>query len=233
MAVTKYLNAYASPILNREIHAQVPQADVLTALKLAAATTGPNGNIILVDSGLQTVAPLDYRQLGVLMAPRATFTFLRQERLLPNLDGRHVLLSGIGYTAAPQPALSVVQRTNVVSQWEAIVTAAGACVTVDPIFDTASEIPGLPPVGIVTLPAPSVTRACGSIALEDAGTVGFVVGTATFRDPFAAEATLSRLASTLQKGTEPIMLIGSTSSEGGGVVNDALSLERAEADNSS
>jgi OmpA-OmpF porin, OOP family len=226
-------HAYVTRILNGEIHAQVSQADVLTALDLAAATTGPNGNIILVDSGLQTVAPLDYRSPGLLMAPPGDIvTFLRQKDLLPDLDGLHVLLSGIGYTAAPQPALNETQRNNVVSQWEAIVMAAGAaCVTVDAVPNTASEIPGLPPVGIVTPPvlAPSVTRTCGTIALEDAGAVGFVADTATFRDPFAAEATLSQLASTLEKGIEPITLIGSTSSEGGDAVNDALSLERAEA----
>lgn len=228
--VIEYLNANVSPILNREIHARVPQADVLTALNLAAAITGPNGNIILVDSGLQTVAPLDYQQPGLLMAPPGDIVaFLRQQHLLPNLDGRHILLSGIGYAAVPQPALSETQRNNVVSQWEAIVTAAGGCVTDDPVPDTASEIPGLPPVGIVTLPAPPMTRTCGTITLEDAGTVGFIVGTATFRDPSAAEATLSQLASTLEKGTEHITLIGGTSSEGSDAMNDPLSLERAEA----
>ena len=69
--VLEYLNANVTHILNGEIRAQVPQADVLTALDLAAAITGPNGNIILVDSGLQTVAPLGYWQSGILMAPPA------------------------------------------------------------------------------------------------------------------------------------------------------------------
>jgi OmpA-OmpF porin, OOP family len=228
--VSEYLHAYVTHILNGEIHARVPQAGVLTALDLAATITRPNGNIILVDSGLQTVAPLDYRQPGVLMSPPADIvTFLRQEHLMPDLAGRHVLLSGIGYTAAPQPALNIAQRANVVSQWEAIVTAGGGCVTDDPVPDIAPEIPGLPPVGVVTPPAPPVTRTCGTIALEDAGTVGFVAGTAIFRDSSAAETTLSQLASTLEKGTEPIMLIGSTPTEGGDAVNDLLSLERAEA----
>jgi len=228
--LVSYLNHYVSPILKGELHAQVAQADVLTALSLAAAATGPDGNIILIDSGLQTVAPLEYQQPGVLMSPPSDIvTYLRQENLLPNLTGRHVLLSGFGYTASPQPSLNEAQRNNVVNQWVAIVKAGGGCVTVDPVPNTAPEIAGLPPVSVVTPPATPTISNCGTIQLEDAGTVGFVVGTATFRDPSAAEATLRQLAGTLKQGTEHITLIGSTSSEGGDAVNNPLSLQRAQA----
>lgn len=228
--LANYLNYYATSILNDTIHAQVPQADVLTALDLAAAATGTDGNIIVIDSGLQTVAPLDYRQPGLLTAPPGDLvTFLRQEHLLPDLSGRHVLLAGFGYTAAPQPALTEAERDRVVNQWEAIVQAAGGCVTADVMPSTASEIPGLPPVGIVTPPVPPVIRTCGTITLEDAGTVGFNVGTATFRDPPAAEATLGQLAKTLKQSKEHITLIGSSSSEGRDALNKALSLKRADA----
>jgi outer membrane protein OmpA-like peptidoglycan-associated protein len=227
--VTQYLNR-VTDILNGEIRAQVAQADVLTALELAGADTGPNGNIILVDSGLQTVGALNYRQPGLLAAsPGDIVAFLRSENLLPDLSGRHVLLSGIGYTAAPQPPFPEILRNNLVSQWEAIVTAAGGCVTADLTPNIAPEIHGLPPVGIVPVPAPLVVRTCGTIVLEDEGDVGFVAGTAIFRDPAYAEATLAQLASTLKKGTAHITLIGSTSSEGSNAENYSLSLERAEA----
>ncbi|MGA2826675.1 MAG: OmpA family protein [Streptosporangiaceae bacterium] len=225
-----YLNDSVGPILQSKIHAQVPQADVLTALDLAASATGMNGNIIIVDSGLQTVAPLDYQDPNLLLAPPGdVVTYLRQKGLLPNLTGRHVLLSGFGYTASPQPPLNQPQRTNVVAQWTAIIKAGGGCVTADPTPNTSAEIAGLPQVGIVTPPATPAFSNCGTIALADAGSVGFVVGTATFRDPPAAEATLQQLADTLKQGTEHIRLIGSTSSEGGDAVNNPLSLQRAQA----
>jgi outer membrane protein OmpA-like peptidoglycan-associated protein len=86
---------------------------------------------------------------------------------------------------------------------------------------------------VVTPPAPpsfsKIGNNCGSIVLQDAGSVGFNQGASTFRDPAAALETLTSLASALKKGTEHITLIGSTSSEGGDAVNDPLSLKRANA----
>jgi outer membrane protein OmpA-like peptidoglycan-associated protein len=226
-----YLKAQVTPVLQNEIRAQAPQADVLGALSLAASATGPNGNIILIDSGLQTVAPLAYQQSSSLMMspPSDIVEFLKQQRLLPDLTGRHVLLVGFGYTASPQPPLNQAQRNSIIAQWEAIVTAGGGCVTADTLPNTTSEVSGLPVVSAVPLPpTPNIHSTCGTIVLSDAGTVGFIVGTATFRDRSAADATLSQLAATLRRGTEHITLIGSTSTEGGDAINNPLSLHRAQ-----
>jgi OmpA-OmpF porin, OOP family len=228
--LTTYLSDNYAPIEAGEFHAQVAQANVLAALDMAAEAAGPNGNIIVVDSGLQTVAPLNYQNSNLLMSPASdVVTFLRQQNLLPDLGGRHVLLDGFGYTALPQPTLDEPERNNLVSQWEAIVTAGGGCVTVDSLPTTAPEISGMPPVGIVTPPQPPVFHGCGTTVLEDAGSVGFVVGTSIFRNPSEAEATLAQLAAKLKQSTEPITLIGSTSTEGGNAVNNPLSVKRAEA----
>jgi OmpA-OmpF porin, OOP family len=227
-ALLNYINTRISPILQSKIRARAAQADILTALDLAAAATSPNGNIVVIDSGLQTLAPLNFSQAGVLSAqPNEVVAFLRHQKLLPNLKGRHVLLSGFGYTAAPQPALNIAQRSNVVAVWEAIVRSAGGCVTVDSTPNTAAELSGLPSVNVVRPPAPPVFSQCGTVALSDAGTVGFTQNTATFRDPVAAHATLQRLASRLKKSAEHIKLIGSTSSEGAEALNLRLSLRRA------
>lgn len=101
--------------------------------------------------------------------------------------------------------------------------------TVDPTPNTNQEMPGLPAVATVPLPAPPVFKTCGTTVLSDAGTVGFQVGLSSFRDPSGARQTLSKLATALNQGTEAIQLIGSTSSEGGDAVNDPLSLNRAKA----
>lgn len=228
--LNNYLNYYVNPILQGKIHAQVPQADVLTALDLATAAAGPDGNIIVVDSGLQTVAPLEYQVPGVLTAPSSdVVAFLEQEHLIPDLSGRHVLLSGFGYTASPQPALDLAEQNNLISQWVAIVKAGGGCVTVNTQPNTGAEIAGLPPVSIVTPPVTPVFSNCGTFSLTDADYVGFIAGTATFRDPSAAEARLRQLAAKLKQGTEHITLIGSTSTEGGDAINIPLSLKRAQA----
>jgi OmpA-OmpF porin, OOP family len=228
--VNNYLNSQVLPILHNQVHAQVPQADVLTALDLAAGTTGPDGNIVIIDSGLQTVAPLEYQQPGLLMSPPSDLvTYLRQKNLIPDLKGRHVLLSGFGYTASPQVPLDQPERNNVIAQWEAIIKAGGACVTADTGPNTADALTGLPTVSLVPPPATPVFNNCGTIKLSDAGSVGFIVGTANFRDPSAARATLQQLASTLKKGSEHITLIGSTSSEGGDAINNPLSQQRAQA----
>jgi outer membrane protein OmpA-like peptidoglycan-associated protein len=228
--VGNYLNSYVTPILRSQVHAQVAQADVLGALALAASATGPDGNIIVVDSGLQTVAPLNYQQSGMMMAPPGdVVAFLRKQDLIPDLKGRHVLLSGFGYTASPQPVLDEAQRTNVISQWEAIIKAGGGCVTADQDANTTAEVPGLPAVSLAKPPPLPVFNNCGTIVLSDAGSVGFVVGKAAFRDPSAAQTTLRQLAGTLKQGSESIKIIGSTSSEGGDAVNNPLSQRRADA----
>jgi OOP family OmpA-OmpF porin len=229
--VIKYLNTVVNPIMSSDLRAQTPQADVLDALDLAASATGPNGNIVVVDSGLQTVAPLRYQTPGLLMSPPSDMVnFLRQKDLLPQLKGRHVLLSGFGYTQSPQPSLNQAQRDNLIDQWSAIVTAGGGCVTVDPAANTSPATAGLPLVSVVPLPpTPSLAGNCGTIVLSDAGSVGFIVDTANFRDPAAAQTTLQQLAATLKKGSEHIRLIGSTSSEGGDVINNPLSRQRADA----
>jgi len=229
--LTNYLNEYFGPLLNGgKDDAQHAQANVLAALDLAAEATSPDGNIVVVDSGLQTVAPLQYQASDLLAAQSSdVVAFLQKQGLLPHLTGRHVVLDGFGYTAAPQPQLDQAQQDNVRSQWEAIVKAGGGCVTVDTLPSTAAAISGLPPVAVVTpVPPPTFTN-CGTTALGDAGTVGFVVGTAIFRDPTAAQATLSQLAAKLKQGTEHVILIGGTSTEGGDAINNPLSLKRANA----
>jgi OOP family OmpA-OmpF porin len=233
-AISDDISAYVdgvNQILNgAQVHAAAPQADVLTALSLAAAATPAGGNIVVIDSGLQTVTPLEYQVPGMLMSPpRDVVTFLRGKDLIPPLTGRHVLLSGFGFAAAPQTILDQPERNNVAAQWAAIVGAGGACVTVDQSPNTNQAMPGLPAVATAPLPASPTFKNCGTTVLSDAGSVGFKDGLASFRDPPEAKQTLSRLATILKQGTEPVTLIGSTSSEGGDAVNNPLSLNRAAA----
>ena len=232
-AVSSYVNGVLDILNGPDLRAVTPQADVLDALILAAAQTPAGGNIIVIDSGLQTAGTLLYQDQGTLMSPASDVVqFLRQNSqgsLIPDLQRRHVLLSGFGYTATPQASLDQPEQQNVVDQWKAIVTAGGASVCVDPSANTRGELTGLPTVATVPLPAPVVFNPCGTTVLSDQGSVGFNDNESTFRSPSLAQPTLLQLAQKLKNGTEPITLIGSTSSEGSEARNYTLSRERAQA----
>jgi OmpA-OmpF porin, OOP family len=232
-AVSSYANSVLDILNGPDLRAMTPQADVLNALTLAVAQTPAGGNIIVIDSGLQTKGALLYQDQGTLMSPAGDVVqFLRQNpqgSLIPDLRGRHVLLSGFGYTAAPQASLNLPEQQNVIDQWKAIVTAGGASVCVDPSANTLGEAAGLPTVARVPLPAPVIFHPCGTTVLSDQGSVGFNDNESTFRSPSRAKAALLQLAQQLKNGTEPITLIGSTSSEGSAAHNYTLSRERAQA----
>jgi OmpA-OmpF porin, OOP family len=232
-AVNRYVNGVLGILNGHDLHAVTRQANVLDALTLASAQTPVGGNIIVIDSGLQTAGALLYQDQGTLMSPASDVVqFLRQTsqgNLIPDLQGRHVLLSGFGYAAAPQASLDQPEQQNVVDQWTAIVTAGGGSVCVDPTANTQGELTGLPTVATIPLPPPVVFKPCGTTVLSDQGSVGFNDNQSTFRSPSLAQTTLGQLAQKLKNGTEPITLIGSTSSEGSEAHNYTLSRQRAKA----
>ena len=80
----------------------------------------------------------------------------------------------------PQPSLDQSERENVAAQWKAIVVAGGGCATVDPSPNTSAEVPGLPAVTTVPLPAPLTFRNCGTTVLATPGSVGFKDGLPSF-----------------------------------------------------
>ena len=195
---------------NGPMHAQAPQADVLTALTLAARATPPGGNLVLADSGLQTVSPLDFRHDNLLQAePAEVTTFLKKQQLLPDLTGQHVVLVGLGNTAAPQAQLNNRLHKGVIAIWRQIALAGGAtCVGVSDAPDTQPSLTGVPAVGVVSLPAPVSFKACGETDLGNGGSVGFLPNQAVFRDPAAARSTLHGLAGMLRDGQQKVELIG-------------------------
>jgi outer membrane protein OmpA-like peptidoglycan-associated protein len=214
-----------------DIRAQIPQANVLEALEVAGASVPRGGNVILLDSGLQTTAPLDFRTGLLSDDPQTIANFLRNAGELPNLRGRQVLFFGLGWTASPQASLDLRNRNKVIQIWQSIAKAAGAtCVAIDRTPDTQPAVPNRPPVGVVTPPPPPQPPVqCGSIDLGDANHVGFDFDSTTFRDPAGARATLTKVAQVILRSGESVKLTGATSSEGTDQYNDALSLRRADA----
>jgi len=140
-------------VVVREGRADRPEVDLLSALRLAASslsvTHGPR-TLVVIDSGLQTVAPLRFQDPGMWgIDPATTADYLAERRVLPPLGGVRLVLTGIGETAPPQPALSPEQRQALVAIWKAIGERAGATVEVlDTPLGTPAR-PGLPAVAVV------------------------------------------------------------------------------------
>lgn len=214
-----------------DIQAQVGQADMLGGLDVAASEVPVGGNVVVVDSGVQTTEPLNFAT-GLLSAdPQTVVEYLKRGHELPDLAGKQVYFFGLGWTASPQPSLGINYRDKVVQIWQAIARAAGAkCVGVDPNANTKSAVPNLPAVSVVhPPPPPRPLIACSTTDLNDANHVGFVFDSTTFRDPAGARVTLKKLANVILNNDDSITLTGSTSSEGSDAYNQVLSLHRAQA----
>jgi outer membrane protein OmpA-like peptidoglycan-associated protein len=231
-AVKNYLNSAANAYTTM-IRAKVPQADVLDALSLAARATGRSGTIVLIDSGLQTTAPLDFATDGLLIAtPEDVVKFLQNQPNgsdLPDLTGRTVLLIGFGNTAPPQPELATNLRNRVTAIWSAIAKASGACVSVLDQATTAQSAVDSPAVDVVPIPTPTHMQSCGQIQLGENDDISFLPDTATFRDPVGARQTVAQLANLLRGNTsERAQLTGTTADQGDMAGQVALSRQRAD-----
>ena len=140
------------------IRATSPGADPLDALEVASeavrATCDHGGTVYLEDSGLQDMAPLNFRSPGLLDAnPASIVRFLSRNHELPNLKGMTVVLVGIGDTAPPQHPLDTQQQGSLRKIWSAIATAAGArLVQVDPTPRSGSAPSHVPPALLVPIP---------------------------------------------------------------------------------
>jgi OOP family OmpA-OmpF porin len=185
------------------LRADTGQADPLAALSLASAAAGRGGTVVLMDSGLQTVAPLNFAAADLLDADISPVVAqLRTAGELPALSGQTVILDGIGYTAAPQPPLDEDQRDHLIELWRQIATAAGAArVQVILTPNTGAAAAGLPAVSLVRVPPPgNVLIGCDrQSVLSDDGAVGFRPGSTAFRDRAAAGPVLGRIAGWLRR----------------------------------
>lgn len=228
----QFLNGFGEALTS--LRAQTPEADVLTALDLAGRSAGGQrpGTVVLVDSGLSTVAPLDFRQRGLLDAPPAeTVDALRAANALPALQGVTVVLAGLGDVAAPQTALAPAQRTSLVALWTAVAEAGGAaCVAVVDEPRGGDAPSDVPPVSLVDVPPPPTITPGQVTALPDDNSVGFQPDTAEFRDRNAARAVLTPFAQFLTESPARRLALTGTSARAGTLPGQIdLSTRRAEA----
>jgi OmpA-OmpF porin, OOP family len=227
-----FLNGFGEALTG--LRAQTPEVDVLTALDLAGRSAGgPRpGTVVLVDSGLSTVAPLDFRQRGLLDAPpNETVDALRATNSLPGLQGETVVLAGLGDVAAPQAALSPAQRSSLVALWTAVAQAGGAsCVAVVDEPRGGDAPSDVPPVSPVDVPPPPTITPGQATTLPDDNSVGFQPDTAEFRDRNAARAVLTPFAQFVSAAPNNRLALTGTSARAGTPESQVdLSTRRAEA----
>ncbi|WP_020670257.1 OmpA family protein [Amycolatopsis nigrescens] len=228
-AVAEYL-AKAQRAFAERMTAATAQADVLAALSLGGRATAEGGTVVLVDSGLQTVKPLDFAKDGLLDAdPAEVAEYLTEERLLPDLHGRTVILAGFGNTAPPQPDLDNNLRAKVVDTWRTAAAASGACVVTLPQPNTQKSIVDKPEVAVVAQPPAPDPEFCGTVELGESDNIAFEPDTATFRDQQAARETMSKFADAMRGDKRRAELIGTTATDGSVAGRLDLSARRAEA----
>jgi outer membrane protein OmpA-like peptidoglycan-associated protein len=210
--------------------AKTPETDLLGALDLAArsiASQPGQHTIVVVDSGLSTVSPLDFRTPGLLDAdPAELAESLKTAGELPDLHGVHVVFQGLGDTAPPQEKLRRSQRTNLVEIWTAIVQAAGGYGDVEQSPLQGESAAGLPTVAVV--PFDDGLSCTGGIITLTGGDVGFKPDSADFRDREAARATVRSIAEQMKLDGVTATLTGMTAKVGAGSGVE-LSERRAEA----
>lgn len=212
--------------------AETPEVDLLAALELGARSISSAGGphtLVVVDSGLSTVAPLDFTEPGLLDAdPAELAASLDAAGQLPDLAGADVVLQGLGDTADPQPAIGRAQRANLVAIWTAVAEAAGAGdVRVEDAPLTGAAVGGLPDVSVVP-PGDSVQCTADAVVLTGGG-VAFEPDSATFVDPAAAADTLRPIAEQMSGGGLTATVTGTTARVGDPAGQQTLSLQRAQA----
>jgi hypothetical protein len=206
------------------------EQSVNTDLLGALAVAGRSGatEIIMLTAGLSTFDPLDMRVAGWDGDPVAVAHDLRNRGVLPDLSGRHVVISGIGRTAGEQPPLDVHVHGLLRERWLQICTAMGARCAVDDLLR-----PALSPVSDLHVPIVEVPRTIttstfeGSTTVEVPSAVLFAPDTCALLDPAAANAALLPLVDLLDTGQHAVAVSGRTAPVGGDGI--ALSTCRAQA----
>ncbi len=211
--------------------AQKKEADPLKALALAAAAAGPGGTAVLIDSGLQTVAPLDFRANSLLYtSSEYLVSQLANAKALPDLKDRKVVLVGIGYTAPPQVSLGLNRQAHLIQLWQKIVAASGANLVVTVVTpNTSAPDANLPEVSLVEVTATELPVGCNTEFVLSDDDVGFKPDSREFREESKARGVLAAYATWLIRHRNGrAKLTGTVAHHGSDSGNGGLALQRAE-----
>jgi outer membrane protein OmpA-like peptidoglycan-associated protein len=134
--------------------------DLLETVNGAARSMKEPGTLYIVSSGLSTVGGLDMRQVLWGANPEDVVRQLKDQRLLPSLNGWDVVYTGLGNTMPPQQPLPAPQRKALAAYWTAIcqATDAASCTVNEEPRETK---PSRSTVPVPTVPVPEVRSVQG------------------------------------------------------------------------
>ena len=228
-----------------QVIASAPNADgasyfeaLMMAADKAAARGATSPYLVLIGSGLDDQGGLSFIPAGMLGADAAeVVSQLRAAGTLANperLRGTTVVLSGFGYTAQDQAALTDVQRASEIRIWVACLEAVGAAVIVDPDPRTGPSVETdhtvIPvPVPDAVVVTPTATCTTEEYVFDGQSEVTFVANESVFVDPVAARSALDPLAAWLTAEPGRSAVIRGTTANDGSPASDLVATGSARA----
>ena len=226
--------------------AKTPETDLLSAVALAGrqleAEDGGRKELIIIDSGLSTMPPLDFSEsLLEGVAPENVTELLDEQRALPDLQGiDSVRFFNVGDVAAPQARLTEANRKMLMEIWDKILTKAGAeeiKFQTDLPLSAVYEEGRMPEVSAVAVMERASALESKEVDLGevdalgfDEETIAFCPDTDEFVDREAAKAALEGAASYMEENPGfCAVLVGTTAKAGDLESCISLSEKRAEA----
>lgn len=193
------------------------EASLFKALRQAGEElktfTGPK-QIIVMDSGIDTAAPLTMTNLGVIgYAPQTLVDALKNAKEpLPDLAGASVRFAGVGVVAEPQTPLTAAQITQLKELWHAIVKEGKADKIDMGSTDSRAAEPvraNLPRVTVATPPPSPQSEPCSAILFNE-GEIGFQSDKADFVDQAGSAGRMKAYADKLRQLGVGVLVTGTT-----------------------
>jgi hypothetical protein len=223
------LIAAALATVDADLAAEAPTTgapDLLGAVGHAAALN-PGGTMIVQDSGIGTVDPVDMRVLGWDTPAGTVVKDLHTRGLIPDLTGWHVRFAGLGQVAGAQPEPPLPQRHWLAQLWLGICRAGGAVECVE-----AAATPGGPPRSTrvaPVVPVPDVITRKGAdgtvVAVLPAARLGFTEGSAVL--PADADPALDEVVALASSADYRVEVAGYVAYWGTADYRQELSTARA------
>ena len=219
-----------------QVRADSPQIDVLGSMDVGVRAARDLSDrppvIVVADSLLSTVPPIDFTRPGMLSAdPDEIVESLRSTFGLPDLRGGSVLFYGVGNVAQPQQPLPPGLRRAVADIWEAVATASGAaCVASVEVAGDGRSPDGVPTVDPVPVPTIEPAALSERPTVLGSDIVRFRPDSAELVDPQEAGRVIDAIVAQLL--AEPPMcidLVGTTATGTPGHGPDAVALSEARA----
>lgn len=224
--------------------AKYEEVDLLDAISLASrdlqkySDEDSDRKLIILDTGLQTVSPLNFStaDISILSADSIAST-LQESSAIPDLSGVEVIWH-MTDPAAPQEELPASAQTNLENIWKAILSTGNASdveimkeLPIDGSYEnlpTVSTVPVAEDIFDLADFANGTTDNTDALRLSGESFL-FVPDEATLIDPDAARASLAELADYMKENPScEALLVGCTAKYGDLGTSLTLSYERAQ-----